>query len=182
MLWVQGDSAAEVPIPKTMHRCERWRPQAPCVRKEGDGAERSPPMSVKHTITLALALFLSLSALSVVAEAGKGGPHLSAGSGFALVLVNSTDGLPHWGQQVTFTVSTTATTEPHVSLQCSQAGTLVYSTQTGYFAGYLWPWTQTMTLASTAWKGGQADCVATLYYFDGSKVPTLGTLPFHVYP
>ena len=137
-------------------------------------------MSVKHTITLALALFLSLSALSVVAEAGKGGPHLSAGSGFALVLVNSTDGLPHWGQQVTFTVSTTATTEPHVSLQCSQAGTLVYSTQTGYFAGYLWPWTQTMTLSSYVWTSGGASCTAILYYFSGRKTVTLIALNFDV--
>jgi|SRR5438477_2398378 len=139
-------------------------------------------MLVKHTLALALALFISVVALSDVAQAGKGGGQKTAGTGtIALVLLNSTDGFPHRGQQVTFTVSTTATTEPHVSLQCSQGGVVVYSAATGYYPGYLWPWTQTMTLTSSAWTGGDADCVASLYYFSATKVVTLATLPFHVY-
>src|SRR5205823_10845864 len=51
-----------------------------------------------------------------------------------LVLLNSTDGQPHYGQKITFTASTTATTEPHVSLACSQNGSVVYQTETGYYA------------------------------------------------
>jgi hypothetical protein len=102
------------------------------------------------------------------------------GTSFALVVLNSTE--PHWGGQVTFTVSTTATTEPHVSLRCSQSGVLVYATQTGFYAGYLWPWTQVMTLSSVVWTGGSADCVATLYYFSGADVVSLGTLGFTAYP
>ncbi len=104
------------------------------------------------------------------------------GDSFSLVVLNSTDGLAHWGGQVTFTVSTTATTEPHVSLRCSQNGILVYATQTGFYAGYLWPWTQVMTLTSVAWTGGSADCVATLYYFSGANVVSLGTLGFTASP
>jgi hypothetical protein len=99
-----------------------------------------------------------------------------------LVLLNSTDGLPHHGQQVRFDVSTTATTEPHVSLKCYQAGTLVYTAQTGYYASYPWPWTQTFTLSSGAWTGGAADCVATLYSLSNSGgSTTLKTLSFPVY-
>src|SRR5438046_1181345 len=112
---------------------------------------------------------------------GKGGGGTTGTGSLTLVLLNSTDGLPHYGQQVTFTVSTTATTEPHVSLNCNQSGVLVYTTQPGYYAGYPWPWTQTMTLASGAWTGGAADCTATLYYFSGTSTVTLGTLNFHVY-
>jgi hypothetical protein len=104
------------------------------------------------------------------------------GGGFDLVVLNSTDGLAHWGGQVTFTVSTTATTEPHVSLKCSQNGVLVYATQTGFYAGYLWPWTQVMTLSSVAWTGGSADCVATLYYFSGADVVSLATIGFTASP
>ncbi len=104
------------------------------------------------------------------------------GDSFSLVVLNSTDGLAHWGGQVTFTVSTAATTEPHVSLRCSQNGILVYATQTGFYAGYLWPWTQVMTLTSVAWTGGSADCVATLYYFSGANVVSLGTLGFTASP
>ena len=119
-----------------------------------------------------------------VADAAKGGRYNASAtdSNIALVVLDSTDGVAHWGHQVTFTVSTTATTEPHVSLKCSQSGVLVYATQTGYFAGYLWPWTQVMTLSSVAWTGGSADCVATLYYFSGASVVSLGTLSFTAQP
>src|SRR2546428_11160291 len=94
--------------------------------------------------------------------AAKGGRHNASttDSNFALVVLDSTDGVAHWGHQVTFPVSTTATTEPHVSLKCSQSGVLVYATQTGYFAGYLWPWPHAMTLSSVAWTGGAADSCA----------------------
>src|SRR2546428_12731637 len=140
-------------------------------------------MFLKYTLGLTLALGLSFSSLSVIAEAAKGGngrkPAPSGTDSFSLDLLNSTDGLPHWGQQVTFT--TTATTYPHVSLQCSQNGVLVYNADAGYYAGYPWPWEQTMTLASAAWTGGAADCVATLYYFSGAKTVVLGTMSIHVY-
>ena len=107
-------------------------------------------------------------------------PHPSAGS-LTLVLVNSTDGVPHWGQQVTFNVSTAATTEPHVNVTCSQSGVVVYGTTTGYYADYPWPWTQVMTLSSADWSGGTADCSAVLWYASGTKMITLGTMSFHVY-
>jgi len=114
---------------------------------------------------------------------GGGGPKsVPSAAPLTLVVLDSADGLAHWDQQVTFTVSTTATTEPHVSLKCSQNGVLVYATQTGYYAGYLWPWTQVMSLSSVAWTGGSADCVATLYYFSGASVVSLGTLSFVAYP
>src|SRR6266446_2203334 len=126
---------------------------------------------------------LVLASASVPADAkGRRANSGVTGSGFTLVVLNSTDGLAHWGGQVTFSVSTTATTEPHVSLRCSQNGILVYATQTGYYAGYLWPWTQVMTLSSVAWTGGSADCVATLYYFSGATVVSLGTLSFTAQP
>ena len=116
--------------------------------------------------------------------AAKGGGHKpAAGTGtLSLVVLNSTDGVPHWGQQVTFKASTTATTEPHVGLRCSQNGVVVYSAQSGYYASYPWPWTQVMTLSSAAWTSGSADCVASLYYFSGSNSVTLATLSFTAYP
>lgn len=127
---------------------------------------------------------LVAAALGVAAPAmaakPAGGPS-SGGSSLTLVLKNSTDGVAHYGQDVTFNASSTATTEPHVRLACSQAGTVVYSTQTGYYASYPWPWTQTMTLASGAWTSGAADCTAVLYWFNGSKTVTGATLNFPVY-
>ena len=71
---------------------------------------------------------------------------------------------------------------PQVNLVCSKSGSVVYRAQTGYYATYPWPWTQTMTLSSYAWTSGGADCTATLYYFSGKKTVTLTTLNFSVLP
>jgi hypothetical protein len=111
-----------------------------------------------------------------------GGGGTSGGSGSLVLSVVSSpynDGLVHWGGQITFTVSTSATTEPHVSVTCSQNRTVVYSSATGYYAGYPWPWTQVMTLSSTAWSGGAASCTAKLYSLNNSGgTTTLGSLSF----
>jgi len=86
------------------------------------------------------------------------------------------DGSPNYSDSVTFIVSTGATTEPYVSLNCYQNGTLVYGAMAGFFAGYPWPESQTFPLSSPSWTGGAASCTATLYYFNGRKNITLKTL------
>jgi hypothetical protein len=144
----------------------------------------------KRLALFAAALSVALLVLVPTALAGKGGGagHKPGGGGsggsssFTLVPLNSTDGLPHWGQQITFNVTTTATTEPHVSIACYQNGVMVATTQTGYYASYPWPGTQNITLASGAWTGGAADCNARLYSLSNSGgSTTLGTMSFHVY-
>ena len=121
--------------------------------------------------------------LNLVPVASKnpnhGGP--TPTSSIAIVLVNSTDGLPHYSQQVTFNVSTTATTQPNVSVDCYQNGVLVYGAVAGFYASYPWPWTQIFTLSSPSWTGGAADCTAALYYFSGKKTITAATLNFQVF-
>ncbi len=111
---------------------------------------------------------------------GGGGKPGGGGGTLSLKMVTDSngDGLPNWGEQVTFNVSTTATTEPNVSLTCSQNGVVVYGAVTGYYASYPWPWTQTMTLSSTAWSSGAASCVAKLYYFSGTSTVNLGSMSF----
>jgi hypothetical protein len=124
--------------------------------------------------------------LAPVALAGKGGGGGKGGSTtngtIELVLVNSPDSVANYGEQVRFNVSTTATDQPHVDLKCYQGGTLVYSGTTGYYDSYPWPWTQTFTLSSQSWTGGDADCTAVLYKLanTGAKT-TLNTLSFHAY-
>jgi hypothetical protein len=166
------------------------------VRRDDDSPVKSTGRSLKEVnrtmLSKALASVFALFFMAILVlisaslpAAAKGGRQNSAAitsSGFTLVVLNSADGLAHRGGQVTFAVSTAATSEPHVGVKCSQNGVLVYATQTGYYAGYLWPWTQVMTLSSVAWSGGSADCVATLYYFSGASVVSLGTLSFSAYP
>jgi len=117
----------------------------------------------------------------MAAKGSVGGGKRPPLSTLTVVLMDSTDALPHWAQQVSFNVSTTVTTEPHVNVTCSQSGVVVYGTTTGYYPTYPWPWTQVMTLSSQDWSAGAADCVAVLWYADGVKVVTLTTMSFHVY-
>src|SRR5262245_6401161 len=86
-------------------------------------------------ISAVAALCMAL-APAAVADKGAGGGKPGAGSTgtISLVLLNSTDGLPHFGQKVTFNVSTTATSEPWVTLYCYQNGSLVYQGSNGIFS------------------------------------------------
>ena len=111
---------------------------------------------------------------------GRGGGGTGSGSS-TLTLVMYVDkngnGLPNWGDQVTFNISTTATTEPTVSLQCSQNGVVVYGATSGFYDGYPWPWTKYMTLSSATWVGGAAQCTATLFPV-ASRSTVLATVSF----
>ncbi len=132
----------------------------------------------------------SAVAISLAAQPqGKGNPNSGAGksnspgSSLSLVLLDSTDGLAHYGQRVTYTVATTATTEPFLDLLCYQNGTLVAAGYAGFFEWDPWPWNQVMELSSFTWTGGAADCTARLYSASNTgKTTTLATLNFHVYP
>jgi hypothetical protein len=112
---------------------------------------------------------------------GGGGGTTGGSSSLSLSVVSSPydDGLVHWNGAITFSVSTSATAEPHVSVTCSQNRQVVYSAATGYYASYPWPWTQVMQLKSTAWSGGAANCTAKLYSLNNSGgTTTLGTMSF----
>jgi hypothetical protein len=113
------------------------------------------------------------------AVAGKGGPTAPSGTIKLVPLNASTDGVLHYGQQVTFDVYTSSTAYPWVLLECSQNGSLVYQYSKGIFPTSLG---QIFTLGPTpAWTGGAADCTAKLQKWDGRKKTTLATLYFHVY-
>jgi hypothetical protein len=135
-------------------------------------------------LVLALVLVPAAFAGKPGGGGGGGGHHTSGttytGSLTGPVLLNSTDGLPHWGQQITFDVSSNA---PYyfVELDCYQSTTLVYASSVGFYPG--WPWSRTYTLQSSVWTGGAATCNARLYssLSDGSNQKTLATMSFNVY-
>ena len=129
------------------------------------------------------AICLAAAPAALAARGGGGGkPHggggTTGGTGtISLVLLNSSDGLAHWGQKVTFNVSTTATSEPWVGLKCYRGGTQVSENWEGFFAGALDD--QIFGLYSPQWTGGDAECTATLTTPQRSP---LGSTSFHVYP
>ena len=135
----------------------------------------------KVRFVLLAALGIVVLALVPAAFAARGGGHsggggTTSGSGsMTLVLLNSSDSVANWGESVTFTVSTTATTRPFVALQCSQGGVQVYSMSAGFFPDY--PFTTTYVLKSSSWTGGAASCTATLYYVNSKGGDTIiGTM------
>jgi hypothetical protein len=137
-------------------------------------------------IALTAAFVVLAAALVPAALAGKGGIHGGGGNPTGdgtidLVLLDSSDGLAHWGQQVTYTVSTTETEYPYVSTTCYQDTTLVLSTSAGFYASYAWPSAQVVPLQTQVWTGGDADCTAKLYSMDSGSQTILSTLSFHAY-
>ena len=85
-------------------------------------------------VLMALA-FATVSATPTFAAKGGGKGANSFTGSFSLVLLNSTDGLPHYGQDVTFNVSSTAP-YPSVTLTCYQNGVWVTNqTAGGYQVG-----------------------------------------------
>jgi len=124
---------------------------------------------------------------SAVALAGPGGNKSS--SSISLVPMNASavtsatsDG-PHYGDSVTFDVSTDATTRPFVHLQRSQNGSLVLESWKAWFYGATG--VQSFTLGgSPAWQGGAADCTAYLENWDSygknGRTRELASTSFHV--
>ncbi|MES2970892.1 MAG: hypothetical protein V4702_01050 [Patescibacteria group bacterium] len=108
----------------------------------------------------------------------------STNGSISLVLLNSNDGLAHYGQQVTFNVSTTATDQPFVRLDCYENGVWALSSSAGFFDSYPWPWTRNFTLQWDNYHtaGASANCTATLYSQSQSRNSTLATTSFLVYP
>ncbi len=153
-----------------------------CSARLAAGA-RARARCARATVALvAISCIVAWSAAPASAARSGSGAHGKqppSSSTIALVLLDSSDGVPHWGQSIRFSVKTDSA-EPHVDLSCTQAGSLVYFAQTGYYDGYAWPWTQTFTLSSGAWSGGPADCTAELYSFNGRKTLTEATMAFHV--
>jgi hypothetical protein len=133
----------------------------------------------RFLIVLALGTTLALLATGV-AVAGKGGGGKSSSS-IALVVVSSTaDVGPHYGDQVTFDVSTTATDRPFVNLRCYQDGAWVYDGWRGFFEDYNREPIYTLS-APGYWEGGGADCTARLIEFDrNGRERTLATMDFQV--
>jgi hypothetical protein len=134
------------------------------------------------------ALVVSIFALVFIpaALAGKGGGGGGKGGGsnsgvLSLVLLDSTDGVAHEGQRITFDVSTSVAS-PMVGVRCYQGNAWVYDAYVGFFEGYLFdPW---LTLTSSYWVAGvSASCNARLFYNDNrGRENVLATLTFPVAP
>ena len=117
---------------------------------------------VAALVAFVIALVIVPTALAGKGRPGGGGTTSGSSSISAPKMVADvgTAGLSY-GDTVVFSVSTTATNQPYVNLQCSQNGVLVMNSWNGYFAEALnTSWN--FGLGSPAWQSGAADCTAYL--------------------
>jgi hypothetical protein len=136
--------------------------------------------SPRLALVAGLAAATCLALAPAVSAAKGGGPPNTSASSLALVMIKDKNGngLPNWGDTVTFDVSTTAF-KPSVLLECSQNGYEVSRQQAGFFPGYMF--SKEYALRSSYWTGGAADCTATLFEAArNGRQTTLATLSFHV--
>lgn len=147
---------------------------------------RKQTYSGSHMLLAALIFGIVGGVISYAAFAAP--PVRNSGNGtISLVMVTDKngDGLPNYGDVVTFKESNTETTAPMVYTECNQNGSLVYMSWRSYDPHVT---DQTFTLGgTTAWQnGGAADCKATLQNWDKysktGKITTITSMTFHVNP
>jgi hypothetical protein len=133
----------------------------------------------KGARVIALLVALTLAPAALAARGGNGNTGAKQ-SDPTLVMVNdfNGNGLPNYGDTVSFNVSTTAS-YPALQLACYQNGALVFAQSAGFFPTYAG--SKNFTLQDERWSGGAADCTATLYTTSSNgRQTTLATSSFHV--
>ena len=113
-------------------------------------------------------------------------PHKPRGSGTIagpyMVLDLNHDGLPNHRDEVTYKVSTTASSTPEVHTKCYQGTNFVLDGYTGYFNSSIQG--PNLTLDSSYWNPTlAAKCTADLFYYDhhGRQI-VLASLSYTVNP
>ncbi len=137
-------------------------------------------MLKRIALAAALAATFALGAAALGVAGNGGGPNKSS---ISLVMPSASASTasssgPHFGDQVTFSVSTDAPS-PFVNLDCYQSGRWIYDEWHGFWEGAMGG--QTFTLSSTYWQGGDADCTARLVEWQSNgHQRTLASTSFHV--
>ena len=111
---------------------------------------------------------------------GKGGGTTGSGTITLKMVTDANNDGPNWGDQITYDIVQTATTEPRVETLCYQNNEMVLDAVTGFYDSYPFPWTQIIALKSQKWTSGAADCTTQLYSWNGWARTTIGTTSFHV--
>ena len=114
-------------------------------------------IAVAATIAVSLVFAGSAFAGKTVSSSIAGPYIVSATTTSQLAGASTT--APQFGQTITFNVSTTATSNPFVNVNCYQNGTLVMNSWAAFFSGGT---NQNFGLYSPSWQSGAANCTADL--------------------
>ena len=136
----------------------------------------------KTAFALSLVLVLAFGGAALAGKTSGSssitGPYTVAAPTWTAATAASTS-TPHFGDMVTFTVSTTATNNPFVNLNCYQNGILVMNSWSAFFPGGLGD--GNYGRYSPSWKCGAAECRADLGLLaNNGKWKVLASTSFHV--
>jgi hypothetical protein len=132
-------------------------------------------------IIIATAVFAVTAAPALAAKGGNAGNSTSSitlvtmgTSAFSALAATS----PTAGDNVTFSVQTTATDRPYILLNCYQGEDWIYTAQ-GFYSATTPP---VFTLSSSAWTSGSATCTARMGKLnaDGTRFTDLASTDFGV--
>ena len=161
-------------------------PPAAGARPEGRVKHVAKAMLEAGLITALTFGLIAGSAFAAKPTSSGGGRHgggSTTGGGTIdlapLVVDNNGNGLPNYGDVVTFNISTTATATPYVNLVCSQGGVVVGNGWRGYWEGSL-DTSWNFGLEAGTWPGGAADCTAYLKKQTKQGWSVLASTSFHV--
>jgi len=137
----------------------------------------------------ALLSLLVVGLMAGTTFAAKGGGHAGTTTGGGTITLAplvkdlNANGVANRGDTVTFNVSTTATDEPFVNLQCFQNGVRVLNGTAGFFAWAMNAPYYDFDLNTGTWPSGTAaDCTAYLEKSTTKGWSRLASTSFHVDP
>ena len=132
-------------------------------------------------VRIALLVTLVLLVLALIPNAvAKNSRGPKGTSTIALVQLTARAGGPYFGDQVTFSVSTTATSTPWVGAFCYQNGVQVYNEWHPSYQPNDRNDPGMFVLGPTlSWSGGAASCRADLVKFANGRITTLASTYFN---
>jgi len=134
-------------------------------------------------IALLVVGLMAGSAFAAKSGGGKpAGGSTSTFTGPVMVKDQNGNGSPNYMDEITFNVSTTASTRPEVGLRCYQGTAFVEDAYVSYFDSWLSP--TYFQLGSSYWDPTlDASCTARLFYYDSrAREHVLATITFAVAP
>jgi len=165
----------------------RWVAEVPAAPSRASGIARRLLGATAEAGLITVLIFGLIAGSAFAAKGGNaakpgGGSGTTTFNGPVMVLDTNGDGAPNYMEEITFNVSTTATTRPQVGLRCYQGSNFVEDAYVSYFDS--WLSATYFQLGSSYWNPAvDASCTARLFYYDSrAREHVLSTMTFPVAP
>ena len=160
----------------------RWVAEKPAAPSRAPGIARRLLGATAEAGLITALIFGLIAGSAFAAKGGNAGTSTTSFSGPVMVVDANANGAPNYMDEITFNVSTTATSQPEVGLRCYQGSNFVEDAYVSYFDSWLSP--TYFQLGSSYWNPAlDASCTARLFYYDKrAREHVLATMTFPVAP